>query len=60
MQSHTHKRPDVLVVEDDADMRWLVRNVLLQESCSVVSRASGFRDRPLRTAEETARWVRGV
>jgi DNA-binding response OmpR family regulator len=41
MQSQTHKRPVVLVVEDDPDMRWLLRNVLLQEGWSVISRATG-------------------
>jgi CheY-like chemotaxis protein len=49
MQSHTHKRPDILVVEDDADMRGLLRNVPLRESCSVVSRADSFRARLPRT-----------
>ena len=41
MQSHTRKRAVVLVVEDDRDMRWLLRNVLLQEGWSVISRATG-------------------
>jgi two-component system repressor protein LuxO len=41
MQSQTHKRRVVLVVEDDRDMRWLLRNVLLQEGWSVISRATG-------------------
>ena len=41
MQTHTHKRPVVLLVEDDSDMRWLLRNVLVQEGCSVISRATG-------------------
>lgn len=41
MQSHTHKRPLVLVVEDDRDMRWLLRSILLQEGCSVTTRATG-------------------
>jgi len=31
----------VLLVEDDPDMRWLLRNVLLQEGWSVISRATG-------------------
>ncbi len=41
MQSPAHKDPVVLLVEDDRDMRWLLRNVLLQEGCSVITRATG-------------------
>jgi DNA-binding response OmpR family regulator len=41
MRSPVHKGPVVLLVEDDRDMRWLLRNVLLQEGCSVISRATG-------------------
>ena len=41
MRSPVHKGPVVLLVEDDPDMRWLLRNVLLQEGCSVISRATG-------------------
>jgi DNA-binding response OmpR family regulator len=41
MRSPAHKAPVVLLVEDDPDMRWLLRNVLLQEGCSVISRATG-------------------
>ncbi|MBI2455830.1 MAG: response regulator [candidate division NC10 bacterium] len=31
----------MLLVEDDRDMRWLLRNVLVQEGCSVITRATG-------------------
>lgn len=41
MRSPVHKGPVVLLVEDDRDMRWLLRNVLLQEGWSVISRATG-------------------
>jgi len=41
MRSPVHKGPVVLLVEDDPDMRWLLRNVLLQEGWSVISRATG-------------------
>lgn len=41
MRSQAHKRPVVLLVEDDRDMRWLLRNVLVQEGCSVITRATG-------------------
>lgn len=41
MQSPAHKDPVVLLVEDDRDMRWLLRNVLIQEGCSVITRATG-------------------
>ncbi|MBI3121846.1 MAG: response regulator, partial [candidate division NC10 bacterium] len=41
MQSPAHKDPVVLLVEDDRDMRWLLRNVLVQEGCSVITRATG-------------------
>jgi len=29
------------MVEDDRDMRWLMRNVLIREGCSVIARATG-------------------
>lgn len=41
MRSPAHKDSVVLLVEDDRDMRWLLRNVLLQEGCVVISRATG-------------------
>ncbi len=41
MRSPTDKRPVVLVVEDDRDMRWLLGNVLRREGCSVITRATG-------------------
>ncbi len=41
MQSRPQKRQVVLMVEDDPDMRWLLRNILLQEGCSVIARATG-------------------
>jgi len=41
MQSPAHKDPVVLLVEDDRDMRWLLRKVLVQEDCSVITRATG-------------------
>jgi CheY-like chemotaxis protein len=41
MRCPTEKPPVVLVVEDDRDMRWLLRNVLRREGCSVITRATG-------------------
>lgn len=41
MRSPVHKGPVVLLVEDDRDMRWLLRNVLVQEGYSVIARATG-------------------